>query len=99
MRVNGIPLQIKDMVEAHKFGPTEVFTRGTGRETKQTEEEGLYTLTEMFMMENGRMTKLMAMVNILTPMGLLTKVPGKRINSTVKAESFGLMGLNIVERT
>ena len=51
------------------------------------------------MMETGRMTRLMAMVAILTPMELSTKGIGKTISNTEKVTNNGLMALNTLAAT
>jgi hypothetical protein len=47
------------------------------------------------MKENGRMIKLMAMVNICTWMVLVMRDIGKKINSMVSGEKFGLMAQHL----
>ena len=45
-----------------KSGEMEVFTKATGKKTRQTEKEDSSTLMETSMMVTGKMTKPMGMV-------------------------------------
>ena len=52
--------QTLEMEEEFRFGWMVLDMKVTGRITKQTEEEDLFTQTETFMRESGKMIKLMA---------------------------------------
>ena len=52
--------QTLEMEEEFRFGWMVLDMKVTGRTTKQTEEEDLFTQTETFMRESGKMIKLMA---------------------------------------
>ena len=47
------------MEEEFRFGWMVLDMKVTGRTTKQTEEEDLFTQTETFMRESGKMIRLM----------------------------------------
>ena len=70
MKVNGTPLQTKDMAVENKFGIMEVSMKETGQMIKPMDMVGLYMRKEMCTTGNGKMIWHLAMVPTLIVMAL-----------------------------
>jgi len=74
---------VKNVVMAFKFGLMEINIKGFFKITKQMEKENLLIKMGMYIMETGKMIKLMDRDCIFMPMEQDIKVIGKMINSKV----------------
>lgn len=84
----------KEKVTEHRFGWTAQSMKATGKMIRQMDEEYSITQMEIYMMENGEMTRLMEKVCILMLMEQLTMDIGLRISKTGMELKHGQMERN-----
>lgn len=80
-----------------KCGQTVQSTRVSGKTTKLTAMENLFTQMEIFMKASGKTIKHMEMETILMLMEQLIKVNGRMINNMEKERKPGLMEQNTMD--
>jgi hypothetical protein len=77
--------------EEFKSGPMALSTRDGGRTTRPTERVVSFTLTEIFMMDPGRMIKLMDSASTNTSMEQDTRATGRKTSNTERELRHGPM--------
>lgn len=87
--VNGILEQMKEMGEELSFGLMAAYMTGNGEIAKQTEREGSFIRTEMYMKGIGSMIKLRETAFILIWMGQCIEVNGKMISNMAMGKKPG----------
>ena len=83
------------MDEVNKSGIISHFMKVTGKKTGPMVEAGLFTLTEMFMRENGKTTKLMVKEYTLKTMALAIQANGSKTFSMDSVLNAGPMDLHM----
>ena len=88
MKASGTNREERTVAES-KSGLMDLFTRVTGKMTKQTEEVVLFTPMVMYTTASGKMTKLTDMESTTTLMVQGTRAGGLKISNMERARKFG----------
>ena len=94
---NGLRMMIPDMVKVTKFGLTEAYMKDIGRMIRPMEEVDSSMQMAIFMMDTGKMIRLMVLDNIPILTEHSTRANGVMTSSTAKVKKSGPMVQNTRE--
>ena len=97
IKENGISKLILDMVKVTKFGLTEAYMKDIGRMIRPMEEVDSSMQMAIFMMDTGKMIRLMVLDNIPILTEHSTRANGVMTSSTAKVKKSGPMVQNTRE--